>query len=295
MVSSEDLAWLFSLSSTDFAVQAGELIAEVFDDTDVEQQEIVWSHRRDPIIASTVGRWFDAVELDSPEAARQRERYQWSLVPEAKWDGAAQHLEALREAWASCRCGDPNGFFVLCRELMVDPENGALTFHDDLTAWPSYNVLALDESVLEEAAERYLLREPPGDDAWFNTTSSIPYWAFFGYVALAFLARRPGGIESLSLLPVRFWDRWMPVVVWSTDGFGDLESHTKICSAACQRAPRTYLRWRLQQVQQRAQTQQLGGTLPLSTTTALVPSLKPCLEMSWMFWRAPLRTLKFRR
>lgn len=105
LVTSADLEWLLSLGATEWEAHAARVLPFVFDATDVTQQDLVWSHRGQPIVDESVGRWFDAVELDSDAAAQMRERHAWSLDRARTWEGAAAHEPALQAAWSACRNG----------------------------------------------------------------------------------------------------------------------------------------------------------------------------------------------
>ena len=102
MVDGDDLAWLLELGATEWAAHAANLIRFVFDVTDVQQQELVWEHYGEPIFDDSVGHWFEAVALDSPEATRMRKEYAWSREPDLTWHGADTHETGLRSAWARC-------------------------------------------------------------------------------------------------------------------------------------------------------------------------------------------------
>lgn len=253
LVRSEDLAWLLELGATEWAAHAGDLIRFVFDATDVRQQELVWAHRGEPIFNDSVGRWFDPVALDSPDAARMREDHAWSRERDRSWDGADTHEPALRAAWARCEQGDPDGFLALCSRLRVDPTTGDVTTNDDLLSWPGCPLLDIDSEVLQASAERYLHESDPGDGDWLDKVGTLPFRAFVGYVALAYLTRTPGGSARLDGVP-QLWQRWTPTILWFLTGFGDADLHATLKAKAHQHDPDTYRRWTLRHLEVTAQS-----------------------------------------
>jgi hypothetical protein len=253
LLRSEDLTWLLELGGTEWAVHAADLIRFVFDATDVRQQELVWAHHGEPIFNDSVGRWFDAVALDSPDADRMREDHAWSRERDRSWDGAETHEPALRAAWARCEQGDPDGFLALCSRLRVDPKTGDVTTNDDLLSWPSCPLLDIDPEVLQASAERYLREADPGDGDWLDTVGTLPFRAFVGYVALAYLARTPGGSALLDAVP-QLWQPWTPTILWFLTGLGDPALHASLKANAQQHDPDTYRQWMLRHVEVTAQS-----------------------------------------
>ncbi|NYE15518.1 hypothetical protein [Actinomadura citrea] len=260
LVTDADLAWLLSLGGTEWAMHAVRLIQFVFDRTDLDQQELVWAHQGEPIFDDSVGPWFDAVEIDSPAADRMRQEHEWSLQRDGTWKGAAAHKSALDAAWAGCAQGEPEGFLTLCAQLRVDSKTGGLTVDDDLLSWPSYPLIPVDEAVLLSSAERYLYSDDAVGDAWLDEPGSLPFSAFVGYVALAYLARRDDGNARLEALPQQVWQRWTPTILW-LDGFGDPTIHAILKGKAQQRAPDAYRQYALRYVEAMAQAGRLLGSL----------------------------------
>jgi len=252
-VTAADLAWLLSLGATERAAHAARLIPIVFDRSEVGQQELVWAFHGEPIFDDSVGPWFDAVDLDSPAADRMREEHEWSLEPDRTWEGAAAHEPALDAAWARCEQGEPEGFLALCDRLQVDPKTGDVTHNDDLLSWPSYPLLTVDEAVLQASAERYLCGGDAGGNAWLDEPGTLPFRAFVGCVALAYLAQRPDGNARLDALPEQVWQRWTPTVLWFFAGLGDPAMHTTLKDKAQQHAPDSYRQWTLRRVELKAQ------------------------------------------
>lgn len=268
LLRSEDLAWLLELGGTEWAAHAANLIRFVFDATDVRQQEVVWAHRGEPIFDDSVGHWFDAVALDSPEAARMREDHAWERERERdrNWDGADTHEPALRAAWARCEQGDPDGFLALCSHLRTDPKSGGVSINDDLRSWPSYPLLEIDHEVLQASAERYLREADHGEADWLDTVGTLPFRAFVGYVALAYLTRTPGGSARLDAAP-QLWQRWTPTILWFLAGFGDPALHATLKANAQEHDPGTYWQWTLRHIEVAAQS---GGSLdPLDELAAI--------------------------
>ena len=253
LLRSEDLAWLLELGGTEWAVHAADLIRFVFDATDIRQQELVWAHLGEPIFNDSVGRWFDAVALDSPDADQMREVHAWSRERDRSWDGADTHETALRAAWARCKQGEPDGFLALCSRLRVDRNTGNVTTNDDVLSWPSYPLLDIDHEVLQSSAERYLCEADPGDGDWLDTVGTLPFRAFVGYVALAYLARTPGGSARLDAAP-QLWQRWTPTILWFLTSLGDPALHATLKANAQQHDPDTYRQWRLRHLEVTAQT-----------------------------------------
>ncbi|GAA0254035.1 hypothetical protein GCM10009527_057620 [Actinomadura nitritigenes] len=260
LVTGADLAWLLSLSGTEWAMHAVRLIQLVFDRTDVDQQELVWAHRGEPIFDDSVGPWFDAVEIDSPAAHRMRQEHEWSLQRDGTWEGAAAHKSALEAAWAGCAQGEPEGFLALCAQLRVDPRTGGLTVDDDLFSWPSYPLIPVDEAVLLSAAERYLCSDDAVGDAWLDKPGTLPFRAFAGYVALAYLARRHDGNARLDALPQQVWQQWTPTILW-LDGFCAPTTHAILKDKAQQHAPDNYRKYALRYIEVMTQADRLLGTL----------------------------------
>lgn len=244
----EDLAWLLELGETEWAAHAANLIRFTFDATDVRQQELVWAHQGEPIFNDSVGRWFDAVALDSPEAARMREVHAWTREPDRSWDGADTHKPALHAAWALCEQGDADGFLALCSHLRIDPESGDVTNNEDLQAWPSYPLLDIDHEVLRASAEQYLREADPGEADWLDTVGTLPFRAFVGYVALAYLTRTPGSSARLDATP-QLWQRWTPTILWIPSGLVDPALHVALRAKAQLQEPDEYRRWTLRHIE----------------------------------------------
>ncbi len=244
----EDLGWLLELGGTEWAAHAAELIRLIFDATDVRQQELVWAHHGEPIFNDSVGPWFDAIALDSTEAARMREVHAWTREPDLSWDGADAHEPALHAAWALCEQGDPDGFLALCSRLRVDPESGDVTTNDDLLSWPSYPLLDIDHEVLRAAAERYLRGADRSESGWLDTVGSLPFRDFVGYAALAYLSRTPGGGDWLDATP-QLWQRWTPTILWIPSGLVDPALHAALSAKAQQQEPDEYQRWTLRYIE----------------------------------------------
>jgi hypothetical protein len=253
LVTATDLAWLLSLGATEWAAHAAGLIPLVFERTDAEQQELVWAHKGEPIFDDSVGPWFDAVEIDSPTADRMRRAYERSLRRDRLWEGAAMHESALDAAWARCVQGEPEGFLALCDRLRADPKTGRVTHNDDLVSWPGYPLITVDETVLQTVAERYLTSEDAGGDAWVDKPGTLPFRAFVGYVALAYLARRNDGNARLDALPEQAWQRWTPTVLWLFDELGDPAIRATLKDKAQQHAPDSYRQWALRRVEVQVQ------------------------------------------
>jgi hypothetical protein len=248
LLRSEDLGWLLELGGTQWAAHAAKLIRLIFDANDVRQQELVWAHRDEPIFNDSVGRWFDAIALDSPEAARMREDHAWTRESARSWDGASAHEPALHAAWALCEQGDPDGFLALCSRLRIDPETGGVTTNDDLQAWPSYPLLDIDHEVLRASAERYLREADLGEGDWRDAVGTLPFRAFFGYVALAYLIRTSGSSARLDATP-KLWQRWTRTIVWIPSGLVDPPLHATLRAKAQQQAPDEYRRWTLRHIE----------------------------------------------
>ena len=253
LVTAADLTWLLSLGATEWAAHAARLIPFVFDRTDVEQQERVWAYHGDPIFDDSVGPWFDAVDLDSPAADRMREEHEWSLDRDRTWEGASADEPALHAAWVRCEQGEPEGFLALCDRLQVDPKTGDVTRNDHLLSWPSYPLLTVDEAVLQASAERYLHSDDAGGEAWLEEPGTLPFRAFVGYVALAYLAQLPDGDTRLDALPEQVWQRWTPTILWFFAGLGDPAMHANLKDKAQQHAPDTYRQWTLRRAEVKAQ------------------------------------------
>lgn len=253
LLRSEDLAWLLELGGTEWAAHAANLIRLTFDATDVRQQELVWAHHGEPIFNDSVGHWFDAVALDSPEAARMREDYAWSRELDRSWDGVDTHEPALREAWARCEQGDPDGFLALCNRLRIDPESGEVTTNDDLLSWPSYPLLNIDDAVLRASAEKYLREADPGEADWLDTVGTLPSRAFVGYVAFAHLTRTPGSSARLDAA-TQVWQRWTPMILWIPTGLVDPALHATLKAKAQQHDPDNYRQWTLRHLEVTAQS-----------------------------------------
>jgi hypothetical protein len=253
LVHAGDLGWLLSLGATPWAEHAARLIRFVFDRTDIRQQELVWSHHGEPIFYDSVGGWFDAVELDSATADGMREEHEWSLVRDPSWEGAAAHGPALRAAWLRCEQSDPDGWLALCDRLRIDPKTGDGTHHDDLLSWPSYPLLTVDCAVLRASAEQHLRCGDAGGEAWLDDPTTLPFRAFAGYVALAYLARQPDGDARLDALPKQVWQRWTPTILWLFDGLSDPAMRATLKDKARQHAPASYRQWTLRRVEVQVQ------------------------------------------
>lgn len=253
LLRSEDLAWLLELGGTEWAAHAANLIPFIFDASDVRQQELVWAHHGEPIFNDSVGHWFHAVALDSPEAARMRDAYAWQRELDRSWDGVDTHQPALRAAWARCEQGDPDGFLALCSRLRIDPESGDGTTNDDLLSWPSYALLDIDHEVLRASAELYLREADPGATDWLDTVGTLPFRAFVGYVALAYLTRTPGSSERLDAA-TQLWQRWTATILWIPTGLVDPALHATLKVKAQQQDPENYRQWTLRHLEVTAQS-----------------------------------------
>ncbi|NCC28377.1 MAG: hypothetical protein EOM22_09595 [Gammaproteobacteria bacterium] len=253
LLRSEDLAWLLELGGTEWAAHASNLIPFTFDATDVRQQELVWTYHGEPIFNDSVGHMFDPVALDSPEAARMRDICTWQREPDRSWDGVDTHEPALRAAWARCEQGDPDGFLALCSRLRIDPESGDVTTNDDLLSWPSYPLLDIDHEVLRASAEQYLREADPGEGDWLDTVGTLPFRAFVGYVALAYLTRTSGGSARLDAA-TQLWQRWTPTILWIPTGLVDPALHATLKAKAQQQDPDNYRQWTLRHLEVTAQS-----------------------------------------
>jgi len=253
LIRTEDLAWLLELGATECAEHAAHLIRFVFDAADVRQQELVWAHQGEPIFNDSVGRWFDAVSLDSPEAARMLEDHAWSRERDRSWDGADSHEPALLAAWARCDQVEPDGFLALCSRLRVDPTTGHVTTNDDLLSWPSYPLLAVDPEVLQASAAQYLRESDPTNGDWLDMVGTLPFRAFVGYVALAYLTRTPGGSARLDAVP-QLWQRWTPTILWFLTELGDPALHATLKAKAHEHDPDNYRQWALRHLEVTAQS-----------------------------------------
>lgn len=252
LVTGADLAWLFSLGGTEWAAHAARLIRHVYDPADVAQQEVAWTHRGESLLDDSVGPWFDAVDLNSPRADAMRQEHKWALRQDRTWDGAAAHELALRAAWASCEQAEPDGFLRLCELLPVDPETGHSTDEYDVRSWPGFALLRVDEEVLAASAARYLHGGDASHDGWLDHPGRLPRRAVVGYVALAYLARRPDGDIRLDALTKQVWQRWTPAVLWCSV-LGDQSVAASLKNAAQQHAPDTYQQWRLRRIEEISQ------------------------------------------
>lgn len=247
LLDGDDLAWLLELGATEWAAHAANLIRFVFDVTDVQQQELVWEHYGEPIFDDSVGHWFEAVALDSPEVTQMREEYAWSRQPDLPWHGADTHESDLHLAWARCEQGDPEGFLALCLRLRIDPTTGREIANDDIQSWPSYVMLDVDPDVLQSSAERYLRGEADpggGDGEWLEKVDTLPFRAFVGYVALAYLARTPGGLARLDGMP-EVWASWTPTILWFFTSLGEPAIKETLKANAQKSNPEVYRRWTL--------------------------------------------------
>lgn len=275
LVRSEDLAWLLELGRTEWAAHAANLIRFVFDATDVQQQEVVWAHHGEAIFNDSVGHWFDAVSLDSPDAARMRQDYEWSRERDRSWDGADTHEATLRASWARCEQGDPDGFLALCSSLRIEPRSGVVTINDDLLSWPSYPMLDIDHEVLRASAERYLREADTGDADWLDTVGRLPFRVLVGYVALAYLWRTPSGRARLEAAP-QLWQRWTPTILWFPTGIGDLALHATLKANAQKHDPDTYLQLTLRHLEVKAQS---GWSLDPLDDLAAVYDFTTCARL----------------
>lgn len=213
LVSGDDLAWLFTVAAGPYAEHVQALIRSVYDPTDEAQQEVAWSYRRHPAFASSIGQWFESVEIDGPVAARMRETYEWSQ-PAPVWEGAGAHEEGLAEAWQRCQDGDPFAFADLARHLRVDPTNGMVNWLDpDISVWPSLPLLHADVAELTGSARAFLLSAELPEGSWLTSVGSIAHTALDACAAFWLLAQQPDAPTWFDGLPVEVWARWAPAIV----------------------------------------------------------------------------------
>lgn len=268
LVTGDDLEWLFSLAPTEWSDHAARLIRTVFEPVNVRHQEIAWAHHDEPIFEESIGHWFKAIALDSDEAARMREEHEWSSPKQKVWAGAPDHEPALREAWAQCETDTSDAFHDLCARMRIDPATGRVTWDDDLTSWPSYSLLPIDDDVLRAAAERYLAATDPTTEP-FDKIGDLSFRAFTGYVALAYLARRTDNVDRLDALPDDVWRRWIAPLLWMPigDRFGDQSVNEMLTAYAAKRVPDAYREWALRRTELRVEA---GWHLdPLADLTAV--------------------------
>ena len=107
--------------------------------------------------------------------------------------------------------------------------------------------------MLQASAERYLRQADPGDGDWLDTVSTLPFRAFVGYVALAYLARTPGGSARLDAVP-QFWQQWTPTILWFFPGLGEPGLHACLKANAQQHDPDAYRQWTLRHLEVTAQS-----------------------------------------
>ena len=209
LVGPEDLTWLFDINPTGIEDHVRHLLRAVFNPFDPIHQQIAWDNRDHPLLPGSIGWWFDPVTLDGPVAAEMRERH--SYQQRRQWDGAAEHVEQLHDAWSRVRGGDATALSGLCHLLRVDPETGqqSHTLDPRFETWPSWKWLTADAADVAPACRAFLLAIDPRK-GWPDTSGSITWSAVAGTACLYWLQTHAPELLDLGS---DGWAAWAPVLV----------------------------------------------------------------------------------
>jgi nucleoside phosphorylase/predicted NACHT family NTPase len=205
------------------------MVLEVADDFESLKVELAWL--------------LTPVRLGSPEAARQKERYEIQtgrnrrerplLVPSPE-----ERVAALLER---CAAGDADAWWRLNRVLTLEPDSThcGSEFKTDLTATPGW--AQADDGTrarIIAAAKWYLRYGDPDLAAWIGK-NVLSFRAAGGYRALRLLLHEEPGY--LADLAPALWERWAPIVlgfpVSTGDDTGGEEAQEDLLTLAYRDAP----------------------------------------------------------
>ena len=249
----KDAAWLIGKLEAETSDRKRQILAALlrraFYHWDNEQHEIVYlAYERNPALADEVGRFFDAVDLSSEEARKQREYHEeannWRQEREERPSPDPPMAERIVRALDDFEAGDVDAFWQrLYYFLQFDASGFARVsgIEWDVTALPGWQVAdAATRSRIVEAAKRYILEGKPNTDEWLGKGVIYPQ-AFAGYRALRLLQNLSP--DSLSDIPEHAWERWAPMILDFpiSTGTGEGEPHLELVATAYRRAPGAFI------------------------------------------------------
>ncbi|MYV97261.1 ATP-binding protein [Streptomyces sp. SID3343] len=229
LVDQDDLMWLIEMEAQwDPATAATlhPLIGAAWNHEDIETWELVWPLQGTRVWNAVFGPYFEPTPIDDGTFAARRARRERQR--QKTWPQYEDFVRSLNENLTAAANGDPACFPRLIEKLRTDPNTGAsyIGLGDDLRNHPGIAHLRQPwPDLLEQAAIAYLTQTSPGTDGRIGTTVRSEC-AVSGYLALAYLERRPDGLDSLS---ADVWHTWAPVItavdVTDDGGSADCKRH----------------------------------------------------------------------
>jgi len=223
LVHSNDLLWLIERledckSESEQRVWAT-LIGSVLDWERLDNIDAVLSAReRNEVLRRETKTLFDAVQLDSPEAERQRKRHARGVRLEQRRKRRAKHPpipQVVNEWLDKFDEGDINAWWRLTLDMTLESDSdeypSGAEWGSDLTSLPGWKDIddATRDRILN-AALTYLELGEPRTNEWLGK-NILHRPAMAGYKALMLLKRLRS--ELLNKLPGRLWSKWCPIVL----------------------------------------------------------------------------------
>jgi hypothetical protein len=198
LVFAEDLAWLVEQFNQREVAQTRavlvDLIWQISDRHDATQSEALYfACKADPALDEALGFPFDAVPLDSPQAARGRqfiaEQRKREREIEDQRKRALRHPspeESVFEILASCEAGKPEEWWRISHAMVFEPDGRSTLLDDSPNLEDSPVWRTLDNQArarVLDAASKYLEAYDPSVRDWFGS-QTIYRPVLAGYRAL---------------------------------------------------------------------------------------------------------------
>ena len=248
IVAVSDVEWLIDRALSgemkESAPVDARLVRLAFDASDQKIVSKLWSAcQTNMILKAECGGFFEAIELDSPEAKLLREQ----LTHEKEWKTpkllTPPPCERVENDLTMIEAGKMDFWVQLTLDLTLEPTSShyAADAAPDLTDAPGWRAAdTLGRKRILDAADRYLKEGDPKNDAWF-WTSSIPFSAISGVHALALLMVT--GDARLNVLSTDVWAKWVPVLLRFAHGKNELQLQSRLLRRAHQLVSEEATKW----------------------------------------------------
>lgn len=214
LVDENDLLWLLDTEAAgedDFAARLHPLIRTAWNPFDVNSWDAAWALEGTRVWHAVFAGFFEPVAIDGDLAELMRQSHKRGQ--KNVWPHRDETVASLNQFLVEGANGDTANFWRLMHDLQFDPDvgSGPQRLDDDLRDWPGVKHLQDNwPELLDQASQAFLNRENPHIDEWLGTDRyDLRAWA--GYLAIAYLNRRPHGLGSL---PEVVWRTWAPAIAW---------------------------------------------------------------------------------
>jgi hypothetical protein len=262
-----DFAWLLDLARREESEQGqtslARILAHLFDRDNVSEIEAMLDLARTrPVFAKIIEPFFEPVQLDSEQAARQRESYQqaksWELRARRSEEEAVLKpppAERIASLLQEVRDGNIDAWWRITLDLTLKPNSRH--YHEeyvDLTETHGWR--AADSETRRQllaAAANYIERRDAAPDQWFSEKGIYHRPAMAGFKALLLLAKEAPA--AFAQIPSETWKRWVPIIVAAPD-FSQREEYKLLAQGAYKAAPGEIIDWLLRTIEK--QNQEFG-------------------------------------